>query len=338
MAGRVVFIGAVHEALPALEAVVQHPDAELAAVVTISEAAAAGASGVVDLAGVAAAAGVPLLRHDDVNSPAGVDAVASYRPDLLVVVGWSRLIGAELLALPTHGVIGFHASLLPRHRGRAPVNWSLIRGETETGNTMMLLSAGVDAGLIVDQRRIPLYVDDTCATVYERVAASGAEMLRDNLGALLRGAAAARRQDDELADYLPKRTAEMGVTDWDRPPMEVHNWVRALTRPYPGAFTSLRGERVHLWRTEPPTITDLAGLPGEILGVDDRGVRVATRGGSVLVTHLGGVPETGGSTGRAWAAAHGVVVGDRFDAPDPAVARWALGEGEKPPVIVTAGA
>lgn len=332
MPGRVVFIGAVHEALPALEAVGRHPDAELACVVTIAEAGAA--SGVVDLAPVAAAAGVPLLRHDDVNSAAGVADVRSFRPDLIVVVGWSRLIGPELLSLPRYGVIGFHASLLPRHRGRAPVNWSLIKGETETGNTMMLLSAGVDSGLIVDQRTIPLYVDDTCATVYDRVAESGADMLTANLGALLRGEATARRQDDDLADYLPKRTAEMGITDWNRSPMDLHNWVRALTHPYPGAFSTLRGERVHLWRTEPPTITDRRGEPGEILAVDHAGMRVAVREGSVVVTHLGGDPVAGGSPAAAWMREQGVAVGDRFDPVEPALARWALGEGARPSVVV----
>jgi len=330
MAGRVAFIGAVHEALPALRAVAEHQDVELVCVVTLSEAGAAKASGVVDLAPVAAAARVDLLRYDDVNSPEAVADLEARQPDLLVVVGWSRLIREPLLSLPSRGVVGFHASLLPRHRGRAPVNWSLIKGEPETGNTMMLLAAGVDAGLIVDQRRIPLYVDDTCGTVYDRVAESGADMLRANLRGLLAGDAEAREQDESAADYLPKRTAEMGVTDWNRAPLEVHNWVRALTHPYPGAFSTMGAERVQIWRTLPPTISDARGEPGEIVAVDEYGMRVAVRAGSVVVTHLGGDPERGGIEAADWMAERGVAVGDRFERPDPAVAAWARGEGPRP--------
>src|SRR5699024_4620373 len=159
----------------------------------------------------AAEHGVPVVLVDDVNSPESVSAIRELAPDLVAVVGWTRLIGDELLDLPSRGCVGFHASLLPHNRGRAPVNWAILRGEHETGNTMMLLDAGVDTGNIVDQRRTPIHPEDTCATVYERVAELGAAMLTGNMGPLLRGEVTPLRQDESKASLLPKRVPMMGV-------------------------------------------------------------------------------------------------------------------------------
>jgi len=131
-------------------------------------------SGYVDLHRLAARRAIPVLATTDANSEAALRWVAAHRPDLIVVVGWSRLLREPLLALPSRGCVGFHASLLPHGRGRAPVNWAIIRGQTQTGNTMMYLVPGVDAGDIIDQAAVPIGPDDTCETVYAAVARAGA--------------------------------------------------------------------------------------------------------------------------------------------------------------------
>ena len=332
--GRVALIGAVHESLDAFWALADHPSAELVCVATLSESAAREVSGVVDLAGPAAERGVPVLAVDDVNAPESVARLRSYAPDLIVVVGWTRLIKDELLALPPRGCIGFHASLLPRHRGRAPVNWAILRGETETGNTLMLLDAGVDTGRVVDQRATPIYADDTCGTVYARVARLGADMLVDNLGPLLTGAVAPRPQDESRADVLGKRVPAMGVTDWTRPPMAVHNWIRAQTHPYPGAFTSLDGERLMLWASEVPLGNDHRGEPGTVLEVAPSGVRVAAGSGSLVLSRVG--PAEGEELPAAtWAAQTGLRVGQRFEQPSAELAAWAHGEGPRPAAVAS---
>lgn len=326
---RVLLIGAVHEAMDGLRAIAEHPDAELVAVVTLTPEAAADVSGAVNLAAAATERGVPVLRVGDVNSAESAAAIRDLDPALIAVIGWTRLIGRELLAVPTRGCIGFHASLLPHNRGRAPVNWAILRGETSTGNTMMLLDPGVDTGRIVDQRRTPIYLDDTCATVYERVAALGAAMLEDNLAALLEGRAAPRVQDEHGASQLSKRTPEMGVTDWRRTPTEVHDWIRAQTTPYPGAFTHRDGEQVMLWGSAPPLRHDGRGTPGTVLAIDAGGVRVAAGPGSLLLTslgHPGGAPQPAAT----FATATGLEVGTRFTSPDDATAAWALGLGARP--------
>ena len=132
----------------------------------------------------------------------------------MVVTGWTRLLSAELLGVPAHGVVGFHASLLPRYRGRAPVNWAILRGEAGTGNTMMYLDACTDTGDIIDQQAVPIAPDDTCATVYAKVGEAGAAMLGRHLRALLDGTAPRRAQGPADGPPLPKRTPGMGITDW----------------------------------------------------------------------------------------------------------------------------
>jgi len=231
---------------------------------------------------------VPVLPVADVNTPDVVDAIARHEPELIVVVGWTRLIRRPLLAVPPRGCVGFHASLLPENRGRAPVNWAILRGEKVTGNTMMMLDPGTDTGDIIDQRAIAIGLDDTCATVYERVGRAGADMLRQHLPALLTGTAPRRPQYGPSGPPLPRRTPEMGVLDWSWSAAQVHDWVRALTCPYPGAFTALSGRRVMVWRTRPP-VGGGSGAPGTVLAFEDEaGIRVATgHDGSVVVDALG---------------------------------------------------
>ncbi|MFJ5777084.1 methionyl-tRNA formyltransferase [Streptomyces sp. NPDC093094] len=327
--GRVVLIGAAREARVALMALVRSPLVRPTAVITPPGAERPWLSRGTGLVDAAEAAGVPVLRADAPDTPALTARVRSLRPDLVVVVGWSLPLGRELLSVPRHGCVGFHASLLPHHRGRAPVNWTILRGETVTGSTMLLLEPGADTGDIVDQRRLYIGPEDTCATVCDRVARASADMLLTHLPALLAGTAPRRPQDPAAGDVLPRRTAGMGVIDWDRRPRAVHDWVRALTRPCPGAFGILDGERVMVWRTRPPRRDEPAGPPGTVLAMEEGGVRVATRAGSVLVTRMGGRAEPP-QPAVAWCRRFGVLPGTRFAAVPPEVARWVLGEGPRP--------
>jgi methionyl-tRNA formyltransferase len=257
-AGRVMFVGAVHEAVPALR-VLLDSDAEVIEVVTLLAERAGGTAGFVDLEPLASAGGIPVRRVANINSAESIDHARRLRPDLIVVTGWTRLLSSELLAVPRRGCVGFHASLLPRHRGRAPVNWAILRGETETGNTMMFLDAGADTGDIIDQRPVRIEPSDTCATVYDKVGAAGADMLRRQLPALLDGTAPRRPQRHDGEAPLPKRTPAMGITNWNRPARAVHDWVRALTEPYPGAFTFLDDTQVMLWSSAVPPATEPNG-------------------------------------------------------------------------------
>ena len=327
MTGRVIFVGAVHEAVPALGALLDS-GAEVVEVVTLPVDRSAGTSGFVDLEPLAREHGIPVRRCANINAVESVRHTEQLRPDLMVVTGWTRLLSAELLSVPPRGVIGFHASLLPRFRGRAPVNWAILRSEAVTGNTMMYLNAGTDTGDIIDQQAVPIAPDDTCATVYARVGEAGAEMLRRQLPALLDGTAPRRPQGPGDGSLLPKRTPEMGITDWNRPARSVHDWIRALTAPYPGAFTFIAGRKLMLWASATGD-----GCPGrtagEVLGCGEDGIRVATADGAIVLTS---VSDDGDAPGPAfaWASKNGLRPGDLFDAVSAETAAWALGLGPRP--------
>jgi methionyl-tRNA formyltransferase len=322
---RVVFIGAVHEAKPALDVLLGNELVDVVAVITSIPRPARRLSGVVDLARPAATAGVPVIRAADVNTPSLVARVRDLAPDLLVVVGWNQPLNRELLAIPSRGAVGFHASLLPRHRGHAPVNWAILRGETNIGNTMTMLDPGVDTGDIVTQREIAIDVADTCATVYARVGQAGADMLVEQLPALLSGTVVRHPQRRDAGDVLPRRTPEMGIIDWDQPARAVHDWVRALTEPYPGAFTMLDGRPVMVWETRPPQAGEPVARPGQVLRLEADGLRIGVRGGSILATRMSEAGQRP-QHARRWMRRARMVPGAAFDPVSADVARWARGE------------
>jgi methionyl-tRNA formyltransferase len=332
--GRLLFVGAVHEAEPALAALVDSA-VDIVEVYTVPVPQESAPSGYVDLEPLAAAHKIPVRRAVNINAVDEVEHIRRLAPDVIVVVGWNRLLGTDVLAIPPRGCIGFHASLLPRFRGRAPVNWAILRGERETGNTMMYLNAGTDTGDIIDQHHVAIEASDTCASVYRRVAEAGATMLRDHLPGILDGTAPRRPQERSNGELLPKRTPAMGITCWDRPARAVHDWIRALTTPYPGAFAFWSGQKVMLWASDVPDDTGQLGQAGEVIARDEKGVRVATADGSLLLTSMsveGSPPQAAFS----WAGEHRMDLHDRFEPVDEKTARWALGL-EAAPVDTDAG-
>ena len=261
---RIVFVGTVAEGRRCLEALLAHGE-RFAGIVTLDPALATTTSGWVGFDDLAAAHAVPLLAVRDLNTPENVAGVARLRPDLILVVGWTRLLGPELLRLPPLGAVGFHASLLPRYRGRAPVNWALINGERETGNTMFFLDEGVDTGDVIDQRRIPVLDEDDCATLYRKVADSAVDMLLRHLPALKAGTAPRAAQDHRQATVMPRRRPEDGLIDWTHDARSLFNWVRALTHPYPGAFTFHGDRRLFVWRAREVPVDGSTPAAGRLL-------------------------------------------------------------------------
>jgi methionyl-tRNA formyltransferase len=220
-------------------------------------------------------------------------------PDVLLVVGWTQLLKEELLAIPKVA-LGFHASLLPKYRGRAPINWALIHGERETGNTLIVLAPGADVGDIVAQRTIPIGDDDDCATLYGKVAATEVEILSDVLPLIAKGRMPRRKQDESKATVMPKRRPEDGLIDWTRPSRALYDWVRALTHPYPGAFTFFEGRRVFVWCAALPAPGESVparSVPGTLARSLESGPLVATGDGwlHLISVSRDGEPEVRGT-------------------------------------------
>jgi methionyl-tRNA formyltransferase len=281
---RILFVGTVLEGRRCLEALIEAGERPVA-IVTLDAALAPLTSGWVPFDDIAASLGVPLLAVRDLNTEENVELVTALRPDLILVIGWTRLLGQAVLRLPPLGAVGFHASLLPKYRGRAPINWAIINGERETGNTMFFLEEGVDRGDIIDQHRIPIEDDDDCATLYEKVAVAAIEMLLAHLPALKAGRAPRSPQDELTATVMPRRRPEDGRIEWGRDARSLFNWVRALTHPYPGAFTHYDGRRLFIWRAmEGNPSTDAP--PGRLVEGADGSMHVATGSGTLRLTSV----------------------------------------------------
>jgi methionyl-tRNA formyltransferase len=275
----IVFVGCVTEGFRSLEHLLRRGERVLC-IFTLRDDLAAKTSGAMRFDEVAERHGIPLVKVRNINDPEPVERIRALAPDLVLVIGWTQLVKADILRIPRHGCIGFHASLLPQYRGRAPINWALINGESRTGNTMMLLEEGVDDGDILAQREIPIGFEDTCATLYEKVAETEFDMLDEVLPLIRAGRMPRRKQDPSRVSVMPKRRPEDGLIDWSKSARRLYDWVRALTHPYPGAFTHLGDLRVFVWQAALAEGAGAALRPSEITVVD--GALIAGTGEGLL--------------------------------------------------------
>jgi methionyl-tRNA formyltransferase len=275
---RVIFMGTPAFAVASLERVLRDGH-QVAAVVTRPDRPAGRGQAMAPSPVKVAAmrAGLSLLQPASLKPPEAQAALAALRPDALLVVAFGQILPASLLALPRHGCINVHASLLPRYRGAAPIAWALIRGEQVTGITIIRMTERVDAGPILVQRAEPVRDDDTAGTLGERLSALGAEVLVEALALVDRGEARPVPQDEAAATSAPKLTAADQRLDWTEGAVALRNRVRGLT-PEPGALTVLAGE----------TLKVLAAAAQEGEAGAPPGVLVAVeRGGPVVATGRG---------------------------------------------------
>lgn len=265
---RVGWIGFHVEGLLALGALVERGVA-IEAVVSLRPETAASRSGngSGEYRTLCGRLGLRLHEVDSINDVTSVELLRTLDLDLVFVIGWTELLRPAVLTLARIGMIGAHASLLPCNRGRAPINWALIRGDHQTGNTLFWLTAGVDAGDVIDQMTLPITPYDTCASLYRRIAETNRDMILRALPALLVGQRPGRPQGPPSGPPLPKRRPEDGCLDWTRSSDEIYDFVRALTRPYPGAFTAAGADRFTIWRcARLPAAANVRARPGEVLG------------------------------------------------------------------------
>jgi methionyl-tRNA formyltransferase len=191
------------------------------------------------------------VRVKNINEPEYIEKIKCIAPDLIIVCGWQRLVCKEILDIPRLGTVGFHSSLLPKYRGRAPVNWAIIAGEKETGITMFYLTEDADAGDIIAQKAFPIMLNDDCDTVYKKSAKAGADLMAEFLPKIANGTAPRLHNPSRNYPAYPKRTPTDGEIDFKRSAIDVYNFIRALTKPYPGAFTYLSDDsKIVIWKAE----------------------------------------------------------------------------------------
>jgi methionyl-tRNA formyltransferase len=257
--------------------------ADIVGIVTFPGPVDPSRSGQCSFAETGAAVGATIIETADVNSSETVAAIAALQPELLFVVGWSQLLHEPVLALAPRGAFGMHPTLLPRHRGRAPIPWAILSGLATTGVTLFEIPDGrADSGAIVGQVELAIAPDETATTLFARIGSAHVELISAFVPAILDGTAPRLPQDERRASAWPKRTPDDGIIDWDTRAPYLYDWVRAQTRPYPGAFTFLGDTKVVVWSARPVDGAPV-GTPGLVVEQRLEGPVVACGGGGALL-------------------------------------------------------
>ena len=315
---RVVFVGAVEEGRECLHALLEY-GANVVGIVTFTDDIAARTSGAVSFKEIAEQHNILVFKVKSTNTPEAVEMIRSLSPDIIFVVGWTRLVSAEILQIPQYGCFGMHASLLPKYRGRAPVNWAIIHNQKISGNTAMLLNEGADTGKIVAQKAFSISLADTCQTVYHKVAAAGKEMAIEILKAIESNTLKVISQNDDEATEMPRRRPEDGLIDWQKDALTLFNFVRALTHPYPGAFSYWNEKTVFIWEARiahysylDKSVFEYELLrPGTVLDVSD-GILVKTGNHELISLHKLQVAGEGELNWQTFVSRYNIRPGDVF--------------------------
>jgi methionyl-tRNA formyltransferase len=255
---------------------------------------------------------LPVYQPADPNDPAFVAAMQALQPDFLFSCYYRHMLKQPLLNLPRLGALNLHGSLLPRYRGRCPLNWVLVHGENETGVTLHYMEEKADRGDIVAQKVIPITPEDTAMTLFARMTAQAGKLFRETYPLLRSGQAPRHPQDHSRASYFGGRRPADGLIDWGNSALSIYNLMRAVTHPYPGAFTHLAGRKLYIWAGRPmPAPAAAPDAPGLIVArLPGEGLVVAAGDGHFLITQAQweGEPEFLGPVIATWEH----LVGEKF--------------------------
>ena len=270
---RVIFCGTPSFAVPTLRHLLVQADFEIAAVITQPDRPRGRGQEVSSspVKQAALEAGIPVHQPGKIRSPEAQELLQRFAPDVIVIIAYGQIIPARLLPIPRLGWINLHASLLPKYRGAAPINWAIVNGETKTGVTTMRIDAGMDTGEILLQREMEIGARETAPELAARMSELGAPLMAETLRGLAANAIVPHPQSHEQASTAPLLKREDGRIDWSRPAQEIYNRMRGLAH-WPAAYTTFRGRSCHL-RGE-PAFNDLdeqhaqqgeTGAPGSLL-------------------------------------------------------------------------
>ena len=282
---RIVLAGSVGSSRLTLQALLRHR-ANVVGALELVPVDPTAISGFARLNDVAAEASVPCIGFQNLNAPEIVAQVREWQPDLLFVVGLSQLVKSDLLSVPKLACVGFHPTLLPRGRGRAPVAWLVLDGTPGAAN-FFVMDAGTDSGPILVQEPFDVSPTDDAERVTATLEQAIVRALDRWLPKLLAGEWNPQPQDDTLATYHGKRAPEDGWIDWAKSAHEIHTLIRAAGRPHPGAYSYLKDRKLLVWRAELDTVTPFRGVIGRVLLTDpQRGSLVQTGDGLIWLSEV----------------------------------------------------
>ena len=276
---RLIFLGTPPFAVPTLEKIIDAGHTVLAVISQPDRPKGRGqtlaASAVKE---VALRRNLPLFQPERIRRPEVVAQLAQFQTDAMVVVGYGQIIPQSIIDLPAHGIINVHASLLPRYRGAAPIQWAVVNGETVTGVTTMRIDAGLDTGDMLLRAETAIGAEETALELGNRLAVMGADLLIETLAGIEAGTLVPEKQDPSQATLAPILKKEDGSIDWRAPAAAIHNRVRGML-PWPGAYTKFRGQALHIWKSR--VVGDASGQVGQLRRAG-RAVQVICGGGTAL--------------------------------------------------------
>lgn len=227
---------------------------------------------------------IPVFQPIRIKTAEGVAYLKQFNADVFVVAAFGQILSQEILDMPKYGCINIHASLLPKYRGAAPIQWVILNKEKETGVTIMQMDAGIDTGDMLLQRKFAIGSADTGETVHDKLSELGAEMIVEALRDIEAGTITPVAQNEEDTCYAPMLTKELGCVNWSKDADTIDHYVRGLY-PWPGSYTFLDGKKVKLFRVEPEKTWHDA-MPGEVIGVEREALVVAAGEGIIRIREL----------------------------------------------------
>ena len=278
---RTTFCGTPQFAVPSLKHILQQPEFKILAVYTQPDRPRGRGQEIsfTPVKEAALAAGLPVHQPPKIRAPEVEEQLRALASDVIVIIAYGQIIPARLLDIPKYGWINLHASLLPKYRGAAPINWAIVNGETKTGNTTMRIDAGMDTGEMLMQQELAIGGDETAPDLTARLAEAGARLLVETLRGIARGTLTGRAQNDAEATLAPILKREDGLIDWSLSARQIYNRMRGLT-PWPDAYTQFRSQTCHL-RGVPVSNEGSDAAAGTIVSRDGK-LHVACGQGSLL--------------------------------------------------------
>lgn len=283
---RIVFMGTPDFAVASLEAILEQGH-EVLCVVTQPDRpkGRGGRLASPPVKKVAITRGIPVYQPVKVREAAFVEKLKEIAPELIVVTAFGQILPKSVLDIPPKGCVNVHASLLPKYRGAAPIQFAIINGETKTGITTMYMDEGMDTGDIILQKATDIYPDETAGELHDRLALLSKDVLKETLRLIEEGKAPRIKQNDDEATYCGKLTKETGHIDWNRDARDIYNLIRGVI-PWPGAYTFYNGMMLKIWHAN--VMDDCEdGVPGQIIDIDrDYGIIIKCKSGCIMVDAL----------------------------------------------------
>lgn len=280
---RIVFMGTPEFAVPTLEAIIQHHEVVCVVTQPDKRKGRGGKMQFTPVKEVAVAHDIPVFQPIKIRESESVEILREYNPEAIVVVAFGQILPQEIIDMPKYGCVNVHASLLPKYRGSAPIQWAVIDGEKETGITTMFMDVGIDTGDMLEKIKISIDEKETGGSLHDKLTVLGSELILSTLSKLENGSVVREKQDDEKSNYAKMLTKELGRIDFAKSAQEIERLIRGLN-PWPSAYTMMDGKTLKIWSAD--VMDDREGQLGEIVEVTKDALIVKTGYGTLAIKEV----------------------------------------------------